>query len=294
MYTETKMMESKESSLRLPEIPDSVWGRLGPYIERELGIRMPAEKRHMLQNRLLRRLKRLGLKTFEEYSDYLFSEEGRQNETTHFINEVTTNKTFFFREYRHFEFLSDKIIPAYLAKPGAGREPFRVWSAGCSTGEEVYSIACIIEEFMRTEGVSFPYEILGTDISTRVLWHAHDAIYDAEQIGMISREAAHRYFLAGKDENSNLRRVAPEIRSRVKLRKLNFMDETYPITQQYDAIFCRNVLIYFSREDIVKIVSRSLRHLRAGGHLIVGLSDSIYSAANTLQRVEPSVFLKPR
>jgi chemotaxis protein methyltransferase CheR len=279
---------------KLPELSDEVWDRIGPFIEREVGIRMPEDKRHMLQNRLLRRLRHLGLPTFEEYCDYLFSEEGQLNETTPFINEVTTNKTFFFREYRHFEFLSDKIIPAYLASPAAGREPFRVWSCGCSTGEEVYSIACIIEEFMRTEGVSFPYEIVGTDVSTRVLWHAHDAIYDADQIGMISKEVAYRYFLAGKEANTHLRRVIPAIRSRVKLRKLNLMNEAYPFTQPFDLIFCRNVLIYFSRDDIMKIVTRSLRHLKQGGHLITGHADSTYGAANQLRRVEPSIFVKAR
>lgn len=280
----------QDFAIRIPQLSDAVWDKIGPFIETELGIRMPHDKVHMLQNRLLRRLRELGMSTFEQYCDYLFSDEGRLNELTPFINEVTTNKTFFFREYRHFEFLSDKIIPAYLAR---SKEPFRVWSAGCSTGEEIYSIACIIEEFMRTEGVSFPYEIVGTDVSTRVLWHAHDAIYDAEQIGMISRDVAYRYFLAGKTAHANLRRIIPSIRSRVKLRKLNLMNESYPFVQPFDAIFCRNVLIYFSRDDIMRIVGRSLKHLKPGGFLITGHADSIYGAANQVQRVEPSIFTKP-
>lgn len=286
------VMQIQENTFKIPVLSDEVWGKLSPFIEGQLGIRMPDDKRHMLQNRLLRRVRHLGLETFEEYVDYLFTEEGSFNELTPFFNEVTTNKTFFFREYRHFEVLSDRIIPDYLKSRKSPNDPFRVWSSACSTGEELYSIACIIEEYMRTENVSFPYEIMGTDVSTRVLWQAHDAIYDEDQIGMISKDVAFRYFLRGKSD-SRKRRVIPAIRSRVKLRKLNLMDESYPLVHNFDAIFCRNVLIYFSREDIIKIVTRQIRHLKQSGYLITGHADSIYSVANQLTRIEPSIFRKP-
>jgi len=289
---ETKTKHDQATAFRIPVMSDGAWDKISPFIQNELGIRMSSDKRHMLQNRLLRRLRQLNLSNFDEYCDYLFSDEGQVNELTPFFNEVTTNKTFFFREFRHFEVLSDVIIPAYLASPRGRREPFRVWSSACSTGEELYSIACIIEEYMRTENVTFPYEILGTDVSTRVLWHAHEAIYDQEQIGMLSRDISCRYFLGGKDGQETLRRVIPEIRARVKLRKLNLMSETYPLPHSYDAIFCRNVLIYFSREDILRIVPRMLRHLGTGGFLIIGHADSVYGAAGQLKRVEPSIFRK--
>ncbi len=281
-----------ESVFKLPALSDVVWGRLRPLIEEELGIKMPVVKKSLLQNRLLRRIKYLGLDSFEEYCDYLFSEEGQLNERTPFFNEVTTNKTFFFREYRHFEVLNDRIIPEFLRKQSARREPLRIWSAACSTGEELYSIACIIEEFMRTEKISFDYEILGTDVSTRVLWHAKSAIYEEEQISVISPDLIKRYFLTSKDKSSNLSRVIPELREKVRLRKVNLMNEAYPFVQQFDVIFCRNVLIYFTRDDILQIVGRCLSHLKTDGYLITGHADSIYGAASDLRRIEPSVFMK--
>lgn len=282
----------EELVFKIPVLSDAVWGRLSPLIETELGIRMPLEKKSLLQNRLLRRVKYLGLATFEEYCDFLFSAEGQISELTPFFNEITTNKTYFFREYRHFEVLSDRIIPEFLKMQKNRQHPLRIWSAACSTGEELYSIACIVEEYMRTEGVRFDYEILGTDISTRVLWHAHSAIYEEEQIRMISPDVLRKYFMASKDRNRRMLRVAPEIRSHIKLRKLNLMNEAYPFTHDFDVIFCRNVLIYFSREDILQIVNRCASHLRPGGYLITGHADSIYGAATQFKRIEPSVFLK--
>jgi len=284
---------SQSLALKIPVLTDEVWARLSPLIESELGIRMPVEKKTLLQNRLLRRVKHHGFERFEDYCDYLFSDEGKANERTAFFNEVTTNKTFFFREYRHFEVLSDRILPENLARPVAQRAPLRIWSAACSTGEELYSIACIIEEYMRTEGVILSYEIIGSDISTRVLWHAQNAIYDESQINMISPDIIRRYFHAGLDGKENLRRVIPEIRSRVRLRKINLMNLAYPFTQPFDVIFCRNVLIYFSRTDIVQIVDRCAKHLRPGGYFIVGHADSIYGASTKFRRIEPSIFQIP-
>lgn len=280
------------SAFSLPVLTDSVWGQLSPLIETELGIKMPIEKKSLLQNRLLRRVKTLGLSNFEDYCNYLFSAEGWQKEKTPFFNEVTTNKTFFFREYRHFEFLSDRVIPEYLKRLSGQREPLRIWSAACSTGEEIYSIACIIEEYMRTENIVIPYEILGSDVSTKVLWHAHSAVYEEDQVNMMSSDILARYFMQSKDKTSNLRRVIPEIRQRVKLRKINLMNERYPFTQPFDVIFCRNVLIYFSREDIVKIANRCAANLRKGGYFFTGHADSIFGATEDLKRVEPSIFVK--
>jgi len=285
-------MTVSNNAFKIPEISDSVWQKLSIFIESELGIRMPIGKKSFLQNRLLRRIRHHGFATFDEYCDYLFSDKGKVEERTSFINEVTTNKTFFFREFRHFEFLSDRILPEFLSKYGQTNTPLRIWSAACSTGEEIYSIACIIEEYMRTENVVIPYEILGTDISTRVLWHAQCAVYEEDQIRMISTEIIRRYFHAGKGDKANLRRVKPKIRSRVKLRKINLMNEAYPHTHPFDVIFCRNALIYFSPEDIAKIVGRSLKHLKTNGYFIIGHADAIYDARNKLRRIEPSIYAK--
>ncbi|HRP70951.1 MAG TPA: CheR family methyltransferase, partial [Turneriella sp.] len=268
---------------QIPELTDVVWQRLSAFIEKELGIRMPIGKKSFLQNRLWRRIKHYGFKTFDEYCDFLFSDKGKVMERTSFFNEITTNKTFFFREYRHFEFLSDRILPEYVANFTHAHTRLRVWSAACSTGEEIYSIACIIEEYMRAENVVIPYEIVGSDISTRVLWHAQCGVYEEEQIRMISPDILRRYFYAGKGDKAHLRRVKPEIRSRIKLRKINLMNDAYPHTNQFDVIFCRNALIYFSPEDISQIVTRATHYLKPGGYFIIGHADAIYDASTKLR-----------
>ncbi|MBV6494517.1 MAG: Chemotaxis protein methyltransferase [Turneriella sp.] len=279
-------------AFKTPSLSDAVWAKLSPVIESEVGIQMPIDKKALLQNRLLKRLRILGLETFEEYCDYLFSKDGQEHEMTAFLNEITTNKTYFFREFRHFEVLNDRIIPEFLATQKNTIKPFRIWSAAASTGEEVYSIACIIEEYMRTENVVIPYEILGSDLSTRVLWHAYDAIYDEEQVRMISPDLKRRYFLERKNSTIPELRVSPEVRAHVKFCKINLMSEKYPHIEKFDVVFCRNVLIYFSRPDIHKIMKRMLEHLKDGGYLITGHADAIPVPELKLKRIEPSIYAK--
>ncbi|HRP70625.1 MAG TPA: CheR family methyltransferase [Turneriella sp.] len=277
---------------KTPSLSDAVWARLAPIIESEVGIQMPIDKKTLLQNRLLRRLRSLDFETFEEYCDYLFSEKGQRHEMTLFLNEITTNKTYFFREFRHFEVLNDRIIPEFVEKRKNSAQSFRVWSAASSTGEEVYSIACIIEEYIRSENIVLPYEILGSDISTRVLWHAYDAIYDEEQVRMISPDLKRRYFLENKNPSRTQLRVAPEVRAHIKFRKINLMNPRYPHLEQFDVVFCRNVLIYFSRVDIECIVEKMMAHIKPGGYFITGHADAIPIAGVGLKRIEPSVYVK--
>lgn len=281
-----------QSVFSMPALSDDVWARLSPLVEEEIGIRMPIEKKTLLQNRLLRRIKYLNLANFEDYCNYLFSDEGRRSELTPFLNEITTNKTYFFREFRHFEILNDRILPDFVADTQKTSRPLRIWSSACSTGEEVYSIACIIEEFNRTEGKNVTYEILGTDVSTRVLWHAYNAIYEEQQVLPVSSDLQRRYFMTSKNKDRKMLRVIPEIRERVKFRKVNLMAKEYPFAHDFDVIFCRNVLIYFSRPDITRLAGQMLNHLRPGGYFIIGHADSILGANLPLKRIEPSVFTR--
>lgn len=268
------------------------WNRLQNLVESRLGIRLGKEKIHLLQNRVSRRMRTLNLQTSGEYCNYLFSQEGQASELHEFCDEMTTNKTFFFREFRHFEFLNDHILPvitkSYLGK---GR-PVRIWSSACSTGEEVYSIACIIEEYFREEKIRVPYEILGTDVSTKVLRTAYQAIYEENQVRMIDASLANRYFMRSRDEKTPYLRVNPEIRSRIKFKKLNLIHEKYNIEKDFDIIFCRNVLIYFSRPDITRVSLQLASHLRKGGYLIVGHADALGGELQNLKSIEPSIFRK--
>ena len=161
---------------------DRDFKRLSSFIERELGIKMPETKRVMLESRLSRRLRLHGLVKYSDYVDYVFSEEGTRQELIHMIDAVTTNKTDFFREADHFDFLLNGILPEY-GKRGI-RDPFRIWSAGCSTGEEPYTMAMVAEEYRRVNP-TFVYTILATDISTKVLSTAVDAVYDEEKVAPV-------------------------------------------------------------------------------------------------------------
>ncbi|HTX72120.1 MAG TPA: CheR family methyltransferase, partial [Rectinemataceae bacterium] len=221
--------------------------RLARYIESELGIRMPETKRVMLEARLQKRVRKLGFPGFEGYVDYVFSRDGREAELINMIDAVTTNKTDFFREADHFDFLIDTILPETArAQGGSPLRPLKVWSAGCSTGEEPYTLAMVLEEH-RSVVPDFRYQILATDLSSQVLDQAVSAVYDESKAETVPLSFKKKYMLRSKDHDKALVRMKPEIRSRVRFARLNFMDEHYGVETDFDVIFCRNVIIYFER-----------------------------------------------
>ena len=246
--------------------------RFCAFITAELGIKMTEAKLPMLQSRLQRRLNALGLPSLEEYQKYLFNSPNAAAERSHFFDEVTTNKTDFFREPSHFDYLSRVILPE--ADPGRRAWTFRVWCAGCSSGEEIYTLAITLAEFAETRP-GFEFSLLGTDISTRVLAHAEQAIYDESRLAPVPTEIRRKYFLRHRDPARSVVRVAPELRSKTSFRRLNFMDENYAVRQTFDAIFFRNVMIYFDRPTQERVVNRLCRNLRPGGHLFIGHSESL-------------------
>ena len=266
--------------------------RLSEFIESELGIRTPPAKKTMLESRLQKRLRRLGLGSFTEYCDYLFSEEGLKTELVHMVDMVTTNKTDFFREPGHFDFLVQKALPELIKAQGAGvMKRLVIWSAGCSTGEEPYTMAIVLSEFAeRYPGLGFQFLILATDISSRVLEIAKRGIYEEERVAPVPALLKKKYLLRGRDRNSGLVRIAPELRSLVRFRRLNFMEGDFGMRAPVDIIFCRNVFIYFDKTTQEQILKRFCRHLVPGGYIFIGQSETLNGMDLPLSRVNPSVY----
>jgi len=282
--------ENTASFLRVGMSHD-LFSRLSEFIYRQSGIKMPLSKKTMLEARLQKRLRSMGLGSYDEYCSYLFSPEGTANELVHMINAVTTNKTEFFREVQHFEYLIEQVLPELIRTRGAGvRRPFMVWSAACSSGEEPYTLAMVLDQFS-LKATGFTFQILGTDISTRVLQTARDGIYDEDRAGPIPPEFRRRYLMRSKDRTKELVRIVPELRAHVKFRRLNFMADDFGMREKMDIVFCRNVLIYFDRPTQEAVINRICRHLHSGGYLFTGHSETINGmrvpltpVANTVSR----------
>ncbi len=266
-------------------LSDADFHRLRTFIYEECGINLTEVKRSMLEGRLARRLRHLGLSSFRDYCTYLTSTQGRQAELTPMIDAVTTNKTDFFREANHFEYLTDQALPALLE----GRRRLALWSAGCSTGEEPYTLAIVLAE--AGAGSSFQASVLATDISSKVLEHAVRAVYDSERIAPVPPALKEKYFLRSKDRTRGLVRVVPAIRSLVTFRRLNFMED-FMLPEPADVIFCRNVLIYFDRRTQERVLAKFARSLNPGGYLFVGHSETLFGMDVPFTPCAPTIYRK--
>lgn len=264
------------------------YARLCDLIYAEAGIHLNLEKKTMLEARVKRRLKILNIATYSLYCDYLFGHKGLKNEISHLIDVVTTNKTDFFRESKHFEYLTAKAIPDLMSRDRSGR-PLLVWSAGCSTGEEPYTLAIVLCEYALTHP-GFRFRVLGTDISTIVLESADRGVYTAAVVAPVPAKLKLRYFMRSRDRSSDKVRVSPELRRMVEFRHLNFMDADYGISEKVDAIFCRNVIIYFDRPTQKRIVNRLANHLIPEGYMFVGHSETLHDMNLPLKQVAPALY----
>jgi chemotaxis protein methyltransferase CheR len=276
-------------------LSDEEFNRLSKLIQSECGIKMPPAKKAMLEARLRKRLHELGLMSFSEYCNYLFSPSGITDEVIHMIDAVTTNKTDFFREPKHFDYLTRKVLPELITVQGAGiRKRLIVWSAGCSTGEEPYTLAMVLSEFTeKCQDFRFDYLILATDISTKALKKAKLAIYEQDRTASVPFELKKKYLLKSKDKNKGLVRIIPELRSVVKFRRLNFMDDNFEMHEPVDVIFCRNVIIYFDRPTQEIVLNKFYKHLNPGGYIFMGHSETLHGLDVPLIQVAPTVYRKP-
>ncbi len=266
--------------------------QLSSFIYNNLGIKMPAGKSTMLTGRLSKRLRALKLSSFSEYCDFLFSPEGKEVEIVHLINAVTTNKTDFFREPSHFSYLTETALPSLRKLYNyTWRNSLKIWSAGCSTGEEPYTLAMVLAELQENRS-GFKYEILATDISTRVLEVARRAVYPMGTIEPVAIQYRKKYLLRGIDRKNPQVRIVPELRKCVRFGHLNFMDEKFKLPNKVDIIFCRNVIIYFDRETQKNLMIKFCRELKEGGYLFLGHSESLHGYDTPLTQVAPTIYRK--
>lgn len=267
------------------------FSRLSDFIYKECGIKMPPVKKILLESRLQKRLKTLHLDTFRDYCDYLMSPEGQNKELPSFIDRITTNKTDFFRNPAHFDFFSKTILPQFLKKNRS--KTLKIWSAGCSTGEEPYSIAMAIEEFKALcQLQSFDCSILATDISKEVLLKAKRAIYTEAQIAVVPLAMRKKYLLKSKNKQKELVKMGPQLRQYVQFGFFNLVNGPYNLKTMFDVIFCRNVLIYFDKPTQDMILTNLIKFLNPGGYLYLGHSESLLETSLILDTVAPTVYRK--
>ena len=253
------------------------------FVTAELGIKMPESKVSMIQSRLLHRVRQLGLASLDDYCEHLFSAEGAESERFHFVDAITTNKTDFFREPAHFSYLTQNILPQFRDRR------ISLWSAACSSGEEPYTLAMVLSEFAAANP-PFDFRILATDISTKVLQRAKEAIYSKQSIAPIPSALCRKYLLQSDDRASA--RITPALRRHVSFHRMNFMDPDYPVRQMFEVVFCRNVLIYFDRPTQQAVISKLCRNLIPGGYLFVSHSESLSGLDLPLDSLGASCFRK--
>lgn len=275
-----------EPSVGGDHLSQSNFKRLADLIQSYSGIKMPPNKRTMLEGRLRRRMRATGIATLDGYCHYLFQEDGLDAEIIHLIDAVTTNKTEFFREPAHFSFLENQALPELTAQ---GRRTIKAWSAACSIGAEPYSLAMVLEEHRRLSSGG-DYAILCTDLSTEVLRLALAGVFSEAMIAPVSHELRRRYLLQSKDPMRNQVRIAPQLRSKLRFARLNLIDSGYPVERDMDLIFCRNILIYFDKATQSAVLRRLCDHLRPGGYLFLGHSESIVGIDLPVKQVANTVF----
>lgn len=267
--------------------------RLATFIGDRVGIRLPPTKRLMVEGRLRKRLRALGIPDMQTYCRLVIETRTLDSEITHLIDVITTNKTDFFREVEHFDLMRDRLVPALLAERSRERMPLlKIWSAAASTGAEAYTAAMVLHD-MTMKRNAFRFAILGTDISTAVLDQARSGVYPADMMAPVPKDLRERYVM--EPVRKTLRpevRIVPELRSLASFERLNLMDETYPYDRDVDIIFLRNVLIYFEKDDQNAVVRRLVGHLRPRGYIMLGHSESMVGNMAGLVQVAPAVFQK--
>ena len=258
----------------------------------EAGIHLPDAKRVLVEARLARRLRELGLSSYEKYCE-LVMDEANADERVRMLDCITTNETHFFREPKHFDFLEKTLFPSWTAEAQAGNRSrrVRVWSAACSTGEEPYTLAmCLLGAFPPESG--WEIELFASDISTRALDRALDATWPIEKAKEIPERQRKRFMLRGIDEHEGKLRCGPELRQLVRFARINLNQPPFPLPGQFDLIFCRNVLIYFDAGSRARVIAGLLERLHPRGHLFVGHSETLHNVTRKVALVAPSIYVR--
>ncbi|MBK6689969.1 MAG: protein-glutamate O-methyltransferase CheR [Deltaproteobacteria bacterium] len=269
------------------ELSDREFDWIRAEVKTRTGITLSPQKRDLVYNRLVHRLRNHGFSNFREYRKLL--EEDHGEELVEFTNALTTNVTAFFREPHHFEYLRSHVFPELKRQHRSDRR-VRIWSAGCSSGEEPYSIAMTIaENFSDAEG--FDVKILATDLDTNVLAHASAGVYTEHRLSGIDEKRLSRWFMRGKGANDGQFRVRDELRDLISFKQLNLMEE-WPMRGPFDLIFCRNVIIYFDKATQRKMIDRYGDLLGPNGYLMLGHSESLSAERHEFQSLGKTMHRK--
>lgn len=254
-------------------------------------IKLGADKQMLLANRLQKRLRVLGTKSYDDYCALLQSPEGSE-EIEQLVDLISTNHTKFFREPDHFSFLTKQALPALLPRLVASRSPLRVWSAAASSGEEPYTIAIVLAENLR----AYPpleWQITASDISRRMLAEAKQGVFRMDAVQPVPPELLKRYFQKGIGVRAGTCRIKPEIQEHMRFERINLFQAEYPPFPKQHVIFCRNVMIYFDAPSRAIAVQRLTRHLFPGGYLVVGHSESLLGIRHGLQPIKQGIYQRP-
>jgi len=272
-------------------LKDSEYNQLRTTVYEFSRINLGPNKKELVTSRLSKRLRALNLNSFSEYCDFIQSRAGEE-ELVNLIDAISTNHTFFFREGGHFNFLRDVILPEWTSK-NRGKH-LRIWSAACSSGEEPYSIAILLEEEKR-KYPELSYSIECTDISTKILKKASDGIFAEERLREVPSFITRRYFQKGFGEWAAHYRVHPDLRKQLNFRRLNLCGDPLPWTEKFQVVFLRNVMIYFDRPTQEALVGKLHESINPGGHLFVGHSESLTAIKHPYKPVKPSIYqrIKP-
>lgn len=266
---------------------DQNFNHIRTIVTEHSGIVLSDAKRDMVYSRLVRRLRALGIKKFDDYCTLL--EDQNHKEFTHFINAITTNLTSFFRENHHFEMLANEILPDIMQRNQSSKK-IRIWSAGCSTGMETYSIAIVLKEII-PEHQDWDVKILATDLDTNVIDTAAQGIYQADRVTGVSDERMARWFMQGQGANEDKLKVSKELRQMVTFKPMNLL-QPFPFKGPIDIIFCRNVVIYFDKETQKVLFDRFANIHANSSYLFIGHSETLYNVTDRYQLLSNTVYKK--
>jgi len=281
-YTEAQNIYSQKL-----EEPEFV--KIQDFMLNNLGVKLSPIKIVMVNSRLIKRLKASGIYNFPDYIKYALSPEGKRNgELQCMIDELTTHKTEFFREAEHFDFLKNTVLPEMHQNRNTY---FKMWSAGCSTGEEPYTLAMVLHQFQQLNN-GFDFNISASDVSSAVLNKAITAVYKEQTVKEMDQSLVKKYFIQGKNEQQNIFTVNKVLRDKINFSLINLVDHYKFIHNSLDVIFCRNTLIYFEDQAKREVVKKFIAKLKPGGYLFVGLSETVSQYSKDIKQVSPSVYKK--
>lgn len=282
----------EDLNINVPPLTDSEFNALVKIIYDETRIKMTEHKKALVTSRLGKRLRALKIKSFSEYIKFLESPNGGE-ETINFVNAVTTNKTDFFRENKHFEYMKNTFLPNWEKAYKEGKvKNLRIWSAACSTGEEPYSILITLHEYFKNNFDKYDIRVLASDIDTNVLQHGQAGIYRDEVIDPIPIDILKKYFLKGSKENEGLYKVKDFLKNNIAFRMLNFKDEDFDIHTQFDLIFCRNVIIYFDKGFQKELFDKFYVYLKDDGLIFIGHSETLFGVSDKFKYVTSNIYKK--